>query len=79
VRYASKDVVALAERYNTEIRTAGSADNTAEEAILKEAGAGRYDLIVMGVDRRPGATLFFDDVATSILEKSKASLLLLST
>jgi nucleotide-binding universal stress UspA family protein len=74
-----KDVVALAERYNTEIRTAVSADDLAEEAILKEAGAGRYDLIVMGVNRRPGPTLLAGDVATSILEKSKASVLLLST
>jgi nucleotide-binding universal stress UspA family protein len=51
----------------------------AEEAILKEVDGGQYDLIVMGVGRRPGATLLFGDVALSILEKSKASVLLVST
>jgi len=71
-----KEVVALAERYNTEIRTAVSAGDMAEEAILKEADGGRYDLIVMGVNRRPGATLLFGDVSASLLEKSKASVLL---
>jgi len=74
-----KDVVALAERYNTEIRTTIRAADAAEKVILKEAGGGRYDLIVMGVNRRPGATLFFGEVAASILEKSKASVLLVST
>jgi nucleotide-binding universal stress UspA family protein len=74
-----KDVVALAERYNAQIRTAICAADAAEKVILKEAGGGRYDLIVMGVNRRPGATLFFGEVAASILEKSKASVLLVST
>jgi nucleotide-binding universal stress UspA family protein len=61
------------------MRTAVSADDMAEEAILKEVDGGQYDLIVMGVGRRPGATLLFGDVALSILEKSKASVLLVST
>ena len=73
-----RDVVALSERYNTEIRTAVSAAEVADEAILKEANGGRYDLIVMGVNRRPGATLFFGDVAASVLEKSEASVLFVS-
>jgi len=34
-------------------------DVTAEDAILKEARRGEYDLIILGVTRRPGETLSF--------------------
>lgn len=74
-----KDVVALAERYDTEVRTALRVDDAPVDAILREVRAGRYDLIVMGVNRRPGDTLFFGNVAASVLERSKASILFLSS
>ena len=70
-----KDTVALADRYHTEIRTALRVDLAPEAAILREAARGRYDLIVMGVNRRPGDALYFGDVAAAVLEKSEASIL----
>jgi Kef-type K+ transport system membrane component KefB/nucleotide-binding universal stress UspA family protein len=71
-----KDVVALGERYDTEVRTSLQVDVAPEEAILRKAR--RYNLIVMGVNRRPGDTLFFGNVAAAILKQSKAAILFVS-
>jgi len=49
-----------------------------EVAILQEAQAGRYDLIVMGVSRRPGEKLFFGNAARSVLERAKCSVMFLA-
>jgi len=73
-----KDLVALAERHNTDMRTAIRADIAPEDAILQEARRGGYNLIVMGVNRRPGDKLYFGAGAGKVLEKSKASLLFLA-
>ena len=42
------------------------------DAIVREAKRG-YDLVVLGVSRRPGDTLFFGDTAASVLERSDTS------
>jgi nucleotide-binding universal stress UspA family protein len=59
--------------YRIELRTAIRVDVTAEEAIVKEMG--KYDLVVMGVTRRPGDTLFFGKTAAAVLESSQQSIL----
>ena len=46
--------------------------------IQREAKRGGYNLIVMGVNRRPGEALYFGAVPTKVLQKSKASLLFLA-
>ena len=57
-----------------------SASNiAAEDAILRQARLGGYNLIVMGVTRRPGETLFFGNVATAILESSERSILFVAS
>lgn len=73
-----KDVALLAERYDTEARTSVLVDGHPDEAILKVAKRGRHNLIVMGVHRRPGETMFFGNVVLSVLQKSEASVLLVS-
>jgi Kef-type K+ transport system membrane component KefB/nucleotide-binding universal stress UspA family protein len=73
-----KDTVALADRYGVDIRTALRVDLAPEAAILREASRGRHDLIVMGVNRRPGETLYFGDVAAAVLGKAEASVLLVA-
>jgi nucleotide-binding universal stress UspA family protein len=73
-----KDVVALADRYDTIAHTAVRANVDADTAILREAARGRFDLVIMGVNRRPGETLFFGKVPESVLAKAKASLLFIS-
>jgi len=74
-----KDIVELADRYRAPIRTALRVNMAAEDAILRQARRGRHDLIVMGVNRRPGPTLFFGNVAAAVLEQAECSVLFVST
>jgi Kef-type K+ transport system membrane component KefB/nucleotide-binding universal stress UspA family protein len=74
-----RDVVEMAGRYDVEMDTVIKIDVAPEDAILRQAAAGRHTLIVMGVNRRPGDTLFFGDVAAAVLEKSARSVLFISS
>jgi Kef-type K+ transport system membrane component KefB/nucleotide-binding universal stress UspA family protein len=73
-----RDVVEMADRYDVDIRTDVKIDVAADDAILRHANANRATLIVMGVNRRPGDTLFFGNVAAAVLEKSRRSILFIS-
>jgi Kef-type K+ transport system membrane component KefB/nucleotide-binding universal stress UspA family protein len=74
-----KDIVALAETYGLQIKTAVRADIAADQAIVKEMGRRRNNLVVLGVGRRPGEKLFFGDTAAALLAKSTKSLLFVAT
>jgi Kef-type K+ transport system membrane component KefB/nucleotide-binding universal stress UspA family protein len=67
-----KDIGALADRYDVNLRSTTRANMAPHEAILREAKRG-YDLIVLGVSRRPGDTLFFGNTAAAILDHSETS------
>jgi len=67
-----KDIGALADRYGVDMRSTTRADLAPGEAIIREAKRG-YDLVVLGVSRRPGDTLFFGDTAATVLERSATS------
>jgi Kef-type K+ transport system membrane component KefB/nucleotide-binding universal stress UspA family protein len=66
------DVAALSERYDVPLRTSTRTDMSPDEAILREAGRG-YDLVVLGVSRRPGDRLFLGNTAAAVLERSPTS------
>lgn len=53
-------------------------DMAPDEAILREAGRG-YDLVVLGVSRRPGDMLFFGNSAAAVLERSPTSILFVAS
>jgi K+:H+ antiporter len=74
-----KDIVELAGGYDITPHTAVRGNTAPEEAILRQANADNHNLIVMGASRRPGEKLFFGDIAAAVLEKSKVSLLLVSS
>jgi Kef-type K+ transport system membrane component KefB/nucleotide-binding universal stress UspA family protein len=74
-----KDIVELADRYDTPIRTALRLDITPEDAILRQARLGRYDVVVMGVGRPAGETLYFGKIAAAVLENSQHSILFVSS
>jgi Kef-type K+ transport system membrane component KefB/nucleotide-binding universal stress UspA family protein len=74
-----KELVASAERYDTEARVAVRTGVDPEQAILRELKAGRYDFVVMGVNRRPGEALFFGNVAARVIGEAEASIFLLSS
>ncbi len=67
-----KDITALAERYGVTVRNTTVSNASPDEAILREARRG-YDLIVLGVSRRPGDTLNFGNTASSVLDRSGTS------
>jgi Kef-type K+ transport system membrane component KefB/nucleotide-binding universal stress UspA family protein len=67
-----KDIAAVAERYGVTVRNTTITNASPDEAILREAKRG-YDLIVLGVSRRPGDTLYFGNTASSILDNSTTS------
>jgi len=69
-----KDIVALGETYGVEAKTAVRSEKLADEAVLKEMAKRKHNLIVMGVERRPGEKLYFGETATAILEKSDRSI-----
>jgi nucleotide-binding universal stress UspA family protein len=74
-----KDVVELAGRYDAPIRTALRLDIAPEDAILRQAHLGQYDLIVMGVGRPAGERLYFGKIAAAVLENSQHSILFVSS
>jgi nucleotide-binding universal stress UspA family protein len=74
-----KDIVAIADGSNMSNRTAVVAEQTADDAILREIERRNHNLVVMGVGRRPGEKLFFGDTAAALLEKSERSLLFVGT
>ncbi|MFL5130437.1 MAG: cation:proton antiporter [Microvirga sp.] len=74
-----KEIVGLADQYGVPIRTALRVNMAAEDAILRQARIGRYCLVVMGVSRRPGETLFFGNVAEAVLEGSDRTLLFVAS
>jgi Kef-type K+ transport system membrane component KefB len=74
-----KEIVQMADRYDVKVQTAVRSDVAPDEAILAQAKKGGHDMIVMGVQRRPGNKLFFGDTAAAVFEKSPGSVLYLSS
>jgi Kef-type K+ transport system membrane component KefB/nucleotide-binding universal stress UspA family protein len=74
-----KEIVQMADRYDVKVKTAVHSDVAPDQAILAQAKQGGHDLIIMGVQRRPGDKLFFGDTAAAVFEKSAGSVLFLSS
>ena len=67
-----KDIAALAARFDVAIRSTTRSKVAPDEAIVREAKRS-CDWIVLGVSRRPDETLYFGNMATSILDHSDSS------
>jgi Kef-type K+ transport system membrane component KefB/nucleotide-binding universal stress UspA family protein len=74
-----RDIAELADRYGVKLRTAARRHSVPENAILRQLTIGKHNLVVMGVTRRPGDTLFFGNVVAAVLERSDCSILLVSS
>jgi Kef-type K+ transport system membrane component KefB/nucleotide-binding universal stress UspA family protein len=70
-----KHFTSLADNFGTTMKTTARSDSSPADAIVREAKRGGHDLIVMGVNRRPGDTLFFGDVAMEVLQNAECSIL----
>jgi nucleotide-binding universal stress UspA family protein len=65
---ALKDIAELGTRYDVQIATQLDRHELHEAPILKIA-MRRGDLVVMGVSRRPGETLFFGNTAAALMNR----------
>jgi nucleotide-binding universal stress UspA family protein len=74
----TNEIVQLARAYSVNVRSAVRSHREAPAAILREIGAGRHDVLVMGVSPRPGDPLNFGDVASVLLERAECSLVFLA-
>ena len=74
----TEEIVQLARAYSVKVRSAVRSHRDAETVILREIGAGRHDVLVMGVSPRPGEPLNFGDVASVLLERAECSLVFLA-
>jgi nucleotide-binding universal stress UspA family protein len=74
-----KDIAELADNFDTKMTIAARTDAAPEDAILREAKRGSYDLIVMGVNRRPGEDLYFGRVPAAILAAGEVSVLFVAS
>ena len=66
-----KDIGELADRYEVNVRSTTRVNiaPTKQSSRVKRG----YDLIVLGVSRRPGDTLFFGNTAAAVLDRSETS------
>jgi nucleotide-binding universal stress UspA family protein len=62
-----KDIAKLGERYDIELRTDIAPNRNAEVPIRQQAA--KHDLLVIGVSRRPGKTLFFGNTAAEVMKE----------
>ena len=74
-----RDIVELGRAYGVEVKGTLRSRRTAENAIIREARAGDYDLVVMGVSPRPGEQLFFGEVPADLLARAPCSLLFVAS
>ena len=74
-----KELVTWAERYDTRASIDVHTDVAPHDAILRAIKQRHFDLVVMGVNRRPGEALFFGNVAGAVIADAEASVLLLSS
>jgi Kef-type K+ transport system membrane component KefB/nucleotide-binding universal stress UspA family protein len=74
----TNEIVQLARAYSVNVRSAVRSHREADTAILREIGAGRHDVLVMGVRPRSGDPLNFGDVASVLLERAECSLVFLA-
>jgi len=74
-----KGIVSMGETYGVTIRTAVIANLDPDAAILKQVARRKHNLIIMGVSRRPGETLYFGETATAVQENADVSLVLVAS
>jgi Kef-type K+ transport system membrane component KefB/nucleotide-binding universal stress UspA family protein len=74
-----KDMVKIADQYGVRVRTAVTTRADPAQGILEHVRRGKHNLVVMGVSRRPGATLSFGEVAATVLANAERSLLFVAS
>ena len=71
-----KETADLAQQYGAQFRSLARSGTDMASALLRELESGNYNLIVLGVTRRPGTTLALGATARVLLARSTQSVLL---
>ena len=69
------EIVRLGEAHGVEVRGAVHGEGVVSSEILREVRAGGHNLLVIGVNPRPGADLFFGNVPAELLAHCDCSIL----
>jgi Kef-type K+ transport system membrane component KefB/nucleotide-binding universal stress UspA family protein len=72
-----KDIVKLGDRYDIDLKTDIAPNRSAEIPIRQQAP--EHDLIVIGVSRRPGKTLFFGNTAAELMKEWEGPILFVAS
>jgi nucleotide-binding universal stress UspA family protein len=73
------EVKRLADLYDRKVETAIRADVAPDVAVVAAAKRNGHNLIIMGVNRRPGDQLFFGETAAGVFRDAPISLLFLAS
>jgi Kef-type K+ transport system membrane component KefB/nucleotide-binding universal stress UspA family protein len=74
-----REIVEMGDRLGVPVKTATRTRAAAADAILSQLRRARHNLVVMGVSRRPGATLFFGETSAAVLAESPRSILFVAS
>ena len=74
-----KEIVEIADRYDQQVETAVRTDVAPDEAVIAAAKKGGHNVIIMGVSRRPGDTLFFGETAAGIFDNAPISVVFVAS
>lgn len=70
-----REIVRLGDPYGIAVKGAVLSAGEFHQAILRQVQVGRHNLIVMGVNTRPGEQLSFGQTAAALLDKADCSLM----
>jgi Kef-type K+ transport system membrane component KefB/nucleotide-binding universal stress UspA family protein len=73
-----REIVRLGDSWDVEVRGVVRSMRTAAAAIRRQLEVGGHNLLVMGVNPRPGDQLFFGQVPAELLESAQCSVLFLA-
>ncbi len=74
-----KDIKTLGKREGVSVKTVVHVRRAPEPAILRQIKEGKHTLVVLGANVRPGEGVFFGHSVKVLLEKTPASLLIVSS
>jgi K+:H+ antiporter len=74
-----KDIKELGEREGVKVKTAVKVRRTSEAAIIKQAKSGKYNLLIVGANMRPGEDLFFGHSVKVLLQRAPCSVVIVSS
>ena len=74
----TEEIDRMAKYLKAKVTTTTRVDDDADAAILSAIRRGKFDLVTLGVSRRPGDQLSFGGVADTLLKEAECSLLFIA-